>query len=195
MATQFSGFVSSAPGMAEINKALQDRVNYYGDYLGDYAGVTAAALSGSDDADERFAGTQLLVNARENQLNRDFNSAEALKSFERQLYMRGTQYQDTVKDMQKAGLNVGAMFANGANPSTATGVSSASSSSVGSSGQIGSRRLQQQSNIMQFAGGLFSSALSAMTGIASIKALSKLPMWKPVSKIFDGMGNTIARLN
>lgn len=191
----FSNFVSSAPGMAEFNKQLQEQSNYFNSYLGEYAGANAMGLANSDDIDERLAGTQLLVNARENQLNRDYNSAEALKSFERQLQMRGTQYQDTVKDMQRAGLNVGSMFANGANPSSATGVASASSSSVGSSGQVGSRRLQQQSNVMQFAGSLFSSALSAMTGMASIKALAKLPMWKPVSRIFDGMGNVVSRLN
>lgn len=48
-----------------------------------------------------------------------FNAEEAAKAFDRSLYGRQTSYQDTVKDMQAAGLSPAAMFSNGAGQSSA----------------------------------------------------------------------------
>lgn len=77
--------------------------------------------------------------AEQANINREFSSAEAEKAREFQAQQRATAYQDTVKDMEAAGLNPAAMYgsfsgASGAYSSaqaSAPGVASGNAASVG----------------------------------------------------------------
>ena len=60
----------------------------------------------------------------------EFNAQEAEKARDWQEYMRDTNYQATVADMQKAGLNPAMMYASGGNASATPSSASASGTSI-----------------------------------------------------------------
>ena len=83
------------------------------------ASVVSATIQQAVGTGMQYAANSALqedsqaFNAEEAQKTRDFNAEEAQKGRDFQEYMESTKYQRQVKDMQAAGLNVGAMGTGG----------------------------------------------------------------------------------
>lgn len=75
--------------------------------------------------------------AEQNAINRMYNSAEAVKAYNRELYADSTKYQRTMADLKRAGVNpLMAVAGASAGSVSAAPASASSGSSVGSSGGV-----------------------------------------------------------
>lgn len=113
------------------------------------AGLAGTALNWGINAAE--ADKARAFEAEQAQINREFNAAEADKARQFSAQQRATAYQDTVKDMESAGLNPYAMYGSfsGASGSYSSQAASSPGIASGNAASVGGNALSGLQDMMR----------------------------------------------
>lgn len=125
----------------------------------------------SDDAMSWLQGL-FVSNGQENQANREYNAREAQLNRDFQMDMSNTAYQRAVADMKKAGLNPALLFSGGHSASSSTPTGSQASYNVG-----GGDTASDMISSIGFVIGALASVLGGVSSVFKIlpsKAVNKI---------------------